>query len=114
MGRSHLHAYHYHDARNFEGIREHVNTYHQRILEFINDINSRMRLEISYHIPTIQEYDSRIDQTSDYYHFGNILHHMWNEFWEDHGELKVGQCNLDYKLIREPGVDTIAVGDKDS
>jgi hypothetical protein len=62
MAKSHLDAYHYLDDGNFEGIREYVNTYNQRVSEFINDLNYRMRLEISNHIPTIQEYDSKINE----------------------------------------------------
>jgi hypothetical protein len=103
MVRDHLIAYHYHDDATFEGIRVYVDAYNLRVEEFRNNINYRIRLEISNNIPTIHKYNSKVHQISDVYYFGNILSHILNEFWEYHGQLKIVQHNTDYELIREPG-----------
>jgi hypothetical protein len=53
--------------------------------------------------------------SSNVYYFGNILYHVWNEFWGSHGQLAIMQHGVvDYELIREPGRITIAIADRDS
>lgn len=112
MGRCHLNSYQYTDDRNIDVVIKHINEYNQKICNYVNEFDTRVRQEISMRVPSLEEYRRR--QKVNYYHYENIPYYFWQKVFDDTGNsrLAINSSPDDslHELRKEPGNDRIAIG----
>jgi hypothetical protein len=107
MGRSHLASYN----TNLNIILNRIGEYNQNINNFIQDFDTKTRQGIGKNVPSLQEYDSSLNQQSNFYHFINIPYYIWTEFWEERHESELVITDYDnrvHELRKLPGKELIA------
>jgi hypothetical protein len=110
MGRLHLDKYHI----NLNDILTRINEYNQEIRDFVQNFDARTRQDISTNIPSLEQYNSKLDQQSNFYHFINIPYYLWRKFWEESPEavLVITDYNNHVHELRiSPGKELIARSD---
>jgi hypothetical protein len=114
MGRLHLDSY----PIKLNSILDRINEYNQGIHNFIEELEAKMRRDISTNIPSLKEYGYNSDERTNFYHFVNISYYLWTKFWEERPEAELvitDYNNQIYELRKLPGEDILATSnDKDN
>lgn len=107
MGRSHLDGY----RTNLNAVLHHINEFNQKIRAFVQDFDTRTRQDITTIMPSLEDYNSKLDQQSNFYHFVNIPYYLWTKLWEESPEAELvitDYNNQVHELRMSPGKELLA------
>jgi hypothetical protein len=115
MGRDHLSGYKKLNNSSFVELEKSINNYNLKVKNLIDESISKLKLDISVHVPTIVEYDNITKLRNNYYVLHNIRSYLWTKFWEEKPKtnLSVIQEGGSYVLASSESPNRLATSDNE-